>query len=245
MMEPLVITAYLRCGVISDPWLPLDGLLLYEMCRRENGGPADASMPGLGSALALAGKVPPSPLALVRDGCYQYHACSFAHWGLPCEEGRDHWNKRFDASLVDLLDARYRRIDTGSGRYRSYHMPVFYRVAPWVRWYAVGNRDAVRSLLERVPALGKKRVHGWGRVTRWEVERVECDRSLIVDGVPQRSIPVTPQSRRIVRDATVMVWGFRPPYYEPGGQAECFMPPGPMYDTQSGMSGWNGGGNAA
>ena len=45
VFRPIVIAAHLRCGVVSDPWLPLDGILLYQAVQRY-GGPPPASIRG-------------------------------------------------------------------------------------------------------------------------------------------------------------------------------------------------------
>ena len=124
-----------------------------------------------------------------------------------------------------MLSRDVRRIQTRKGRYKVYHMPMFYRVAPWVRWHAVGDASDVRELLSDVQAIGKKRKHGWGWVTRWEVREGDADRSVVVDGVPQRSVPVTERTGQLVAPAARrMLWGYYPPYYVSRNQTECFMP---------------------
>jgi len=229
MFRPICITAWLRCGVISDPYLPLDGILLYEACRRQFNGQPEASIPGQGSLAALSREMmaPTLPLLMVYDGDYRYYACSFAEWGRPFAEGRDYWNKREDSGKhTDLLDVAVSRIETSKGRYKAYHMPVFYRVAPWVRWWAVGDAAAIKDLLATIAAIGKKRVYGWGRVLRWEVQEMSEDKSVIVAGVPQRSVPVTSETQRLVAPGIRQVfWGYYPPYYESANQAMCYMPP--------------------
>ena len=42
--EPLRIRAHLRTGVVSDRWLPLDGLLFYQ-ANRYDLGPLDMTTP--------------------------------------------------------------------------------------------------------------------------------------------------------------------------------------------------------
>jgi hypothetical protein len=227
VFRPIVIAAHLRCGVVSDPWLPLDGILLYQAVRKRYGGPPPASIPGRGS-LEVAEHAPTLPLKLIQDGKYRYWACSFAEWGRPYGEGRDYWNKREDSGRYGhLLDPAVKRIETGKGRYKAYHMPVFYRVAPYVRWWAVGDPDGVRELLRGVDAIGKKRAYGWGEVITWQVEMVAEDRSVLVDGVPQRSLPVTENtSGQVAADTVQAFWGYYPPYYDPANQTVCFMPQG-------------------
>ncbi len=233
MFEPIVITAYLRGGIISDQWLPLDGVLLYEACRQRYGGGPEASLPGR-STLSLgsdAEHAPTLPLLLIQDGSYRYYACSFAEWGQPYQEGHDYWNKRADVGKYpDVLDTRVHKMIIEQGPYKAYHMPIFYRVAPWVRWWATGNAAKIRALLTGVLALGKKRAYGWGRVARWTVESCAEDRSVWVNDVPQRSVPITETSAaRHTAGGTPIFWGYYPPYYEVENQVDCHMPPGIRY----------------
>ena len=71
--------------------------------------------------------------------------------------------------LVDFQGKRGKVI-IEQGRYKAYHMPVFYRVAEQVEWYCVGDKARIEALLSTVTHIGKKRAQGWGRVIRWEVE---------------------------------------------------------------------------
>ena len=229
MFSPILITAHLASGVICDPWLPLEGILLYEACRRHFGGPAETSLPGRGPLDVddTGCYMPTLPLLLIQDAPYRYCACSFAEWGRPYAEGRDHWNKRDDTGKHGgYLDPAVGRIETSKGRYKAYHMPVFYRVAPWVRWWAIGDGAEVSRLLQGVRYIGKKRAYGYGQVLRWQVEEATVDRSVFADGVPQRSVPRTERTAGLVApEAPVLYHGFYPPYYDFRNQADCYMPP--------------------
>jgi CRISPR type IV-associated protein Csf3 len=222
-MRSLCVRAYLRTPVICDGALPLDGILLYQAARRRL-GPRDATLPGLGcgpSPLHVHGLV---PLAERNRGPEWYYACSFAQWPAHTAEGRDYWNKRFDSQYSDMLDmTQPRRVIVESGRYRSYHMPVFYRSALWVQWYAVGNLDAISDLLQDVWALGKKTVQGWGRVAAWEVLPWPEDWSVWRDGRPMRAIPA---SSLKTFPADLVYTGYRPSYWLRENQALCVVPTG-------------------
>ena len=45
MFNPLKITAYLQCAVVTDETLPIDGVLYYYAMRQEY-GVQDATIPG-------------------------------------------------------------------------------------------------------------------------------------------------------------------------------------------------------
>lgn len=222
-MRPLRVRAYLRTGVVSDAYLPLDGVLLYQAMRRRF-GPRDATLPGVSSLpWSLDGVHGLVPLEERNPGPQWYYACSFAQWPPHVTEGKDHWNKRFDAQYADIVDlGTQRRVIVEQGRYRSYHMPVFYRCALWVEWYAVGNIEAVRDLLCDVWSLGKKGVQGWGRVGRWEIEPWPHDWSEWREGQAMRAIPASVFGTSFPLD--LRLWGYRPPYWMKENQALCLVP---------------------
>jgi len=222
--EPLRITAYLRTGVISDRWLPLDAILLYQASRQRL-GPQRRTIPGGESE----GKAVSMPLQIVHPGEPDwYYTCSWAQpqpWWI--EEGRDYWNKRFDQSFAYLVDFGYRRgkVIIEKGRYKAYHMPVFYYAALRIEWYCIGDRTGIEELLSTVTHIGKKRSQGWGRVSRWEVESWPEDWSIWRDGRLMRGIPV-----QDVCDSDkafhLQYYGVRPSYYRQANQLPLAMPDG-------------------
>lgn len=211
--EPVRIRAYLRCGVISDPFLPLDGVVAYAARRRKFGFP-DVSLPGQ-SLLPEGEMLPNLPFDHVgHPGRDWFYACSFAQWPKGVAEGQDHWNKRLDQSLVYLVDfqGRSQKINIGEARWKAYHMPVFYRHARQVDWYALATPDKLRRLLTFCTHLGKKTSQGWGAVTEWQVEPWPADWSVRDDaGKLMRAIPA---ERGIL-------CGVRPSYWNPRHQFRC------------------------
>jgi CRISPR type IV-associated protein Csf3 len=212
--RPLRVTACLQCGVVSDPYLPLDGVLYY-VAHRERYGAQECTHPGQsnlppGSAVTL-------PLARCEErGPMWYYAASFAQWG-PHADGQDHWNKRLDLSLARLIDFGGRRgtVDPASGRYKSYHMPVFYRHAVSVCWYVMGHQGQLEQLLRFATHLGKKTSQGWGAVLHWEVAPATEDWS--VRGPGGQAMRAIPAGRGILT-------GFRPSYWLPKNQTTCEVP---------------------
>lgn len=212
MYEPLKITAHLRCGVVSDATLPIDAILLYSAARERWGG-QDLTQPGAGMVQAEHGNL--LPVKRVHGIQWYYHA-SFAQWPETIAEGQDHWNKRIDMSLVELLDDARRRIDVSGGRYRAYHMPLFYRHALCVWWYVCGDAAGIARLLSMTTHLGKKYAQGWGRVVRWTVEPVAADWSIYGHGGQlMRAIP---------SERGTLYTGYRPSYWDAHNQAMCLVP---------------------
>lgn len=210
MFESMRITAHLRTPVISDASLPIDGPLLFQAMRATY-GPQDITLPG-----ALTVPLVDLPLEKRGTGDQWYYAASFAQWEGTVAEGTDHWNKRFDNEYSGLVDFRNKRgkVIVEQGRYKAYHMPVFYRHALTVHWYAVGDIAEVSGLLRTLLHIGKKTSQGWGRV-KWLVTPWPDDWSVYgPDGQLMRAIPAD----------TGILAGYRPPYHLPEHQTVCQMP---------------------
>jgi CRISPR type IV-associated protein Csf3 len=215
MCEPMKITAWLQCGVVSDWTLPIDSILYYQAAR-DRWGSLDVTIPGEGILQKQHGNL----LPLKRVHAVQWYYCaSFAQWSQPVAEGQDHWNKRFDQGYASLVDFGSKRgkVIVEAGKYKAYHMPVFYRHALNVSWYAVGRIDDTKRLLSLVTNIGKKPVQGWGRVLRWQVEPWPEDWSVYGPGGKlMRAIPS--------KDGSGILAGYRPSYWDRRNQAPCLMP---------------------
>lgn len=215
MFEPLRITATPQCGIISDAYLPLDAVLYYQVMR-ERLGEQTVTIPGQ----SYGGPVDHAlPLKQLNSHTRQwFYAASFAQWPEHATEGTDYWNKRMDLSLIDLVDWRGRkpRLEVSAGRYKAYHMPVYYRHALSVTWYVVGDKAELERLLRFVTHLGKKGTQGWGSILRWAVESVPYDWSVrSTTGKLMRAVP-DPESPT--------VYGLRPSYWLPKHQFPCQLP---------------------
>ncbi len=217
--EPLMITAQFRTGVVADRWLPLDAILYAQACRREL-GPQLVTIPG--------GDDPdvPIPVAVIHpDTTYWYYACSWAQpqpWWVA--KGRDYWNKRFDSRFADLVDFGGRRgkVIIEQGKYKAYHMPIFYLVGHQAKWNCVGDKAEIEALLSTVTHVGKKRSQGWGRVIRWKVETWPENWSVWRDGQLTRGVPAGDVAGKGVFD--FLHYGLRPSYYRAQNQMLLAMP---------------------
>jgi len=211
--EPLKITAWLTCGVVSDAALPIDGILYYQAMRLAH-GPQDMTLPGGHAGVNPQGARVPIQRVHAVDW---YYKASFAQWSQPCVEGTDHWNKRFDLGMADLIDfaGKRGRVIVEQSRYKAYHMPVFYRHCLSVWWYVVGDREAIAGLLWSMTHVGKKTSQGYGQVLRWEIEPAPADYSQCgPDGQLMRAIP----------DDGGILYGIRPSYWDRRNQVRCRLP---------------------
>lgn len=218
--RPLVITARLRCGIISDGFLPIDSVLYYAAHRDLFPGEQVSTHPRALTVRAEGDTRIVGPLPLKRlngQAPDWYYAASCAQWPSVVADGIDHWTKRVDSRYVELLAEQRARISMSGGRYRAYRMPLVYRHALTVHWHVVGDREAVTRLLELVTHLGKKPSMGWGAVMEWVVEPCAEDWSVTGrDGQLMRPVP----------HAAGLLYGIRPPYWLPSHQVPCALPSG-------------------
>lgn len=122
---------------------------------------------------------------------------------------------------------KIRTVNTGTGPNKSHRIPQPRALVERMTWWAVGESDAVRRLLELVTHLGKRRAAGHGRVDAWTVEPCEpwpgfpCLRP---DGTPMRSLPLDWPG--IGPGASVGYGPLLPPYWDARLNIECAMPDG-------------------
>jgi CRISPR type IV-associated protein Csf3 len=221
---PLRVRAWLRTPVVSDVWLPLDGILLYQAVRDDIGRRVN-NVPGA-SLMAqpkngeMIGRL---PLKTVHAKDW-YYRCSWAQWG-PNVDGQDAWSKRFDQTYSELIDFSGKRgvVHTSRGTYKGYRTPIFYRSALYVEWYCVGEAERIRYLLSTVSHIGKKTVQGWGRVIRWDIDEISEDWSVWKDGRLMRGIPRYHWPRELGNPQTGW-YGIRPSYWDRRNQMELVIP---------------------
>lgn len=220
--EPLQITAVFRTAVITDEWMPLDGVLLSQKTR-EDLGYREMTVPGISNLAQPKGgemKGGKLPIKTVH-GKEWYYRISWAEWG-PHVDGKDYWNKRYDNDLSDFVTFKGRgTVNNLAGAYKAYHQPVFYRSALWARWYCVGDKAEIARLLSTCTNIGKKPAQGWGRVLRWVVESISDDWSIWKDGKLMRGIPAFEQPDY---QGNVALYGVRPSYWDRRNQIMLALP---------------------
>lgn len=211
MYEPLKITAYPRCGIECDEYLPIDAILYFAAMRKEY-GPLMLSTPGQASSVDDV----ILPLGRTEMHGEWFYRASFAQWG-PHTDGQTFWTKRFDRKGEDLISFGQKRgkVITEQGRYKAYRMPIFYRHALHVSWHVVGDLDAITELLKPMTHIGKKAAQGAGRIIRWEIDPCDVDFSIYdANGNLTRATP-SPGG---------ILYGVRPSYWLHSNQVRCKLP---------------------
>ncbi|GBL46271.1 hypothetical protein SFMTTN_2084 [Sulfuriferula multivorans] len=120
-----------------------------------------------------------------------------------------HWRKRFRVGRAELTRGSP---NLTNSTYRDWNMPMPLLLTHRMIGYAIGDRRDLIKLLRRIPALGKKRAHGHGRITGVEIERVDYDWSMTCEGRAMRWLP-DPSGTRLVRP--------QPPYWNPHERVNC------------------------
>jgi hypothetical protein len=219
MHEPVRIRAWLQSGVVSDEFLPLDGVVYYQLVRAAL-GVQDVTVPGatIADGGVLHGLRDAMPFRVRRARRRHWHyACSFAQWPASVQ-GIEYWTSSFDLQYSDLVDFRGRRgtVAVGSGRFKSYRMPLYYRHAEYVDWYALADADALRRVLRFATHIGKKGSQGWGAVLRWDIEPWPEDW--------HESGPGGRLMRAVYDPASDVIYGIRPGYWNPRHQFPVRLP---------------------
>ena len=211
----LRIRAYLQSGVISDQFLPLDGIIYYHLVR-ERIGEKYFSMPGESNVHEGQNITLPFLKSGPKNDAW-FYACSFAQWPEIVCDDKTFYVKRFDLNAADYLDTTKKgRVDTSRGQYKAYHVDVYYRHALYVEWYCIGWKPEVQNLLRFCTHIGKKTSQGWGSVLEWEVIDWPEDWSIRGPG------------NRLMRPVPVLdggyLYGIRPSYWNPRHIVNCKMP---------------------
>lgn len=192
-MTPLRITARLASGLAAQHPIALDALLAAMVAARDDYPPASLE----------SRPPPPESLPLLWHPLPEGHPCgagfhhaSMAHLVVDAYEVVK-WSRKAPAlhELAELTSADKVSL---AGRWKAYWMPLR-KVLPvemTLSWWAVGDALEVAELLRHCFALGAKRNAGHGWVSRWTVEEVDQDYSLLCPRadyagalVPARNLP--------------------------------------------------------
>lgn len=217
---PLQITAYLANGIaVYDDWSPqLDGLIIGELIKSKNlTSPNPTKEQVMQTMAAIAYEIPLE----VWEGIYK---CSAPVYRYKCEESTK-FRKRWEPDGRVDWGKRKAKFSTSEGAEKSYDLPLFVRLTARINWFAVGDQGVIESLLEGATGIGKKRSHGYGQITHWEVKETESDWSLSRDGQLMKPIPSNLfQLLELPFSHDVMQWGYKPPVWLPENKTLCVMP---------------------
>jgi len=135
----------------------------------------------------------------------------------------DSWKKRFEPKHVHLADfgkAR-RRIDTTSGQYRSFNMPLSAKVIQDGWFGFIGDGERVLELMNRwIWAIGKKPSEGFGVIDSIRLEPWVCAAK---DILALRPVPID-VAKEWELNGIEQFCAWRPPYWGRRNHARCIVP---------------------
>jgi len=135
----------------------------------------------------------------------------------------DSWKKQFDSKYSHLADfgKAKRRINTSSGKYRSYNMPLPAVVMQSGFFAFIGDGTGVLDLLEEyIVSIGKKRAEGFGWIDSMELidEEYSC-----YDIARMRPVPIEiAKKHKITGILRNCAW--QSPYWLRKNICECVVP---------------------
>lgn len=165
---------------------------------------------------AIHGEVDERLLARARKGGRGHYP---QLWGWCASACSEQWEVRgkMEVRKKPALGEMSRYTDAHSAHLSSGHMKAYDLTFPTVlsrevTWFAHGDVDKIRVLLQRfVPWIGKKRNIGYGTVHEWvvtEEPEMRNDAAIVQDGKLMRRMPAG-----AVTGQTVRAGAIRPPYY--------------------------------
>lgn len=165
-----------------------------------------------------------TPLPLFEVGeSKRFYCCSFAQY--QGNEEKTCWQKLENSPLDADIDRSQRR--SAWAEDTRYRMPLVLVNAPELIFYAMGDAMEIERLLSTATQIGKKASQGYGVINKIRVSSVTANRVIKDnDGGLLRTIPIDELKCIGTYSITTKLGlsGFRPPYWHPLNQTNCFLP---------------------
>lgn len=161
-------------------------------------------------------------IPLEIDDAGFYYASYLWHSGTAVE-GMDSWKKRWETRydrIADFGRAR-RRIDTGSGRYKSMYIPITTQSMRAARFYFRSQEpDEVGDLIrDNLPGFGKKVSIGFGWFADFQIEECEDEKM-----VYYRPLPADFNTENLPFTYRPSFGSYKIPYWLPVNQIHIIVP---------------------
>jgi CRISPR type IV-associated protein Csf3 len=138
------------------------------------------------------------------------------------------WSKRWDTrndGIVKQDKKGKHRADTGSGYFKNYHMPMILKSYKNIVFYARGDKEELKRLLDNnIHSVGKKRSQGYGRISKWVIEEIGEDNSIVNEVVLMRHIPFEHKDELGDIKHYVAEKPLIPPYWRNDNIVKCICP---------------------
>lgn len=215
MFKQLRIRAHPRVGIISDQYLPLDGILYYHLVREKIGAHL-VTKSGESSIREGTGLYLPFKLAGDRSDGTWFYNCSFAQWSSDVVEDNSFKVKKLDFMQYQNYLNNNKKVEIARGKFKAYHIKIYYRHCSYVEWYCIGNPYDIASLLRFCTHIGKNPGDGWGEVKKWEI--VDWPEDWSIRGAGNKLMRAVPWRK------STLQYGLRPSYWNSRHIFPCKMP---------------------
>lgn len=144
--------------------------------------------------------------------------------GAPERWNTTRWRSHFDNDPDHQIKETH--VNTSSGDFKSYNAALPYTAADSLTFFFEGDADRVVELIEtHVPAVGKKRSQGFGRIRDVKVTSADgaVESAIYHNGRVLRSLPAT-FAPTVVPGITYERRTVRPPYWHQANQVMAYPP---------------------
>jgi hypothetical protein len=221
--KPLQVTAFLASPLaVYDDYTPqLEGLLIFQLLIKLGLAHPNPSVEQVKQNMAIVDEL----LPIKKHPEHGFYYCSNPIYKYLSEE-KSNFRKRWDANNKFInWGKRKAKIQTSEGAEKNYDLPLFIRLVNRIDWFIVGDKTHTKSLLQSVTGLGKKRAHGFGQVTQWQVTERESDWSILKDDELMKPVPIVVcKELGVKKFYNLMQWGYKPPIWLLENKTLCFMP---------------------
>lgn len=227
-MDNLLVTAKMTTPTSFIDPIHLDAILLYEYCRRNDKDFYNRNLNVDDFEYPID-----FPVRRIEfgDGDW-FYACSDAIYTID-KVTKCYWNRRTDDRNFDKVCGVKTKINTGSGSFRNYRMPIILNHCKEFKWYLVGDKEEIEYLLlplssiskQPISHIGKKsQAQCKGEVREWVVEKCYKDYSIFKEDMLIKTVPIEYVGENNITKYsydkyTIKQCNYRPPYW--------LMPPHP------------------
>ena len=219
-MKQLQITAFMNTPLsVNDSWSPnLDAILYYFWLKKEG-----LFQPNVNPDNYIKAEI---PLAEIEIDNVSFYKVSSPMYQVKRTQSM-RYRKRWDNQDKHIEWGKQKaKIKTAEGHSKNWDLPLRLVETNRIDWFAEGNAMAIEELLADCKHLGKKRSQGKGLVRKWAIKQIQKDKTIVFNEKIMRPIPVSVASH-FLQDTSkqkTLYWAYKPPYFLPDNQANCFMP---------------------
>jgi CRISPR type IV-associated protein Csf3 len=214
----------------SDPYIHLDSFVAYAAAVESVGHDGIDELEDGGEPEYWEDEMPFERYEVGDEWVWATTSAGIAHpygdgdSGEPERWNTTRWRTHFDHDPEHQIKETH--VNTSSGEFKSYNAALPYAATDSLTFFFEGDADRVVELIEEhVPAVGKKRSQGFGRIRDVQVTSAEgaVESAIYHNGRVLRSLPAT-FAPTVVSGITYERRTVRPPYWHQANQAMAYPP---------------------